>query len=78
MKVTVDENQVTIGNFLGEKIPRRAKILEDVKVTLDKDFLIVEGLNKEKAGQTAANIEKATRITKRDRRIFQDGIYMIK
>ena len=27
-------------------------------------------------GQTAANIENATRVRKRDPRVFQDGIYL--
>ncbi len=78
MKVTLSHSQVIISNFLGEKIPRKANIISDVNVKLDNDFLIVEGLDKEKTGQTAANIENATRITNRDRRVFQDGIYMIK
>jgi len=70
-------NLVVISNFLGEKIPRKANILKDVKVQLDNDILIVEGLDKEKTAQTAANIERATRITNRDRRVFQDGCYII-
>lgn len=77
MKVSLDEKEVIISNFLGEKIPRKAKILEGAKVKLENDILIVEGLDKEKVGQTSANIERATRITNRDRRVFQDGCFLL-
>lgn len=78
MKVTVEKDCVKISNFLGEKIPRISKIIQGVNVKLDGDFIVVNGNSIEDAGQTAANIEKATKIRKRDRRVFQDGIYIIK
>ncbi len=76
MTVKVDGNKMLIGNFLGEKIPRKATILDTVKVTIDGDVILVESVDLNKAGQTAANIETATKIRKRDRRVFQDGIYL--
>jgi large subunit ribosomal protein L6 len=38
--------------------------------------VVLTGIDKEKVGNTAANIEHATRIRKRDPRVFQDGIYI--
>ena len=76
MSVKLEGNNLIISNFLGEKIPRRAIILPDVKLTINGDQITVESHNLEAAGQTAANIERATVIRNRDRRIFQDGIYI--
>ncbi|MFH1592543.1 MAG: 50S ribosomal protein L6 [Candidatus Woesearchaeota archaeon] len=76
MKVAVEGDKVVINNFLGEKIPRTAKVLDDVKVEISGDEVTVEGVDLEKVGQTAANIERSTRITNRDRRVFQDGCYI--
>lgn len=63
-------------NFLGEKQPRIAKIIEGVTVKIGNDEVTITGIDKEKVGNTAANIEHATRITKRDPRVFQDGVYI--
>jgi large subunit ribosomal protein L6 len=76
MNVSVKENNVVINNFLGEKIPRKAKIYNGVKIDIQGDIIVLKSNNKESVGQTAANIEQATRITNRDRRIFQDGIFI--
>lgn len=76
MSVTADKGKITTNNFLGEKIPRIAKIIEETTVKIDGEIIIVEGTNIEKVGQTAANIEKSTKIKDKDRRKFQDGIYI--
>ncbi|AJC71257.1 50S ribosomal protein L6 [Thermococcus guaymasensis DSM 11113] len=75
--VKVQGDEVVIENFIGEKNPRRAKILPGVTVKVMGQEILVEGIDKEAVGQTAANIEQATRITKWDRRVFQDGIYIV-
>jgi len=38
--------------------------------------VIVEGIDIEHVGQTAANIELATKVKDKDRRVFADGIYI--
>ena len=78
IKNSVEGNHLLIQNFLGERFPRRADILENVKVEVKGEMLILTGIDKEKVGQTAANIERATKVKNRDIRVFQDGIYIIK
>jgi len=76
IKVSVRDEEVIIDNFLGEQYPRKAKIFGDVKVNVSKDDITIEGIDREKVGQTAANIERAVRVKNRDIRVFQDGIYI--
>jgi len=78
MTVNVEGDKVIIKNFLGEKIPRKSRILGDVKVSVEGDEISVKGCNIEDVGQTAANIELSCKVKKRDRRVFQDGCYIIK
>ncbi len=79
IKVAVKGDKLEIQNFLGEKVPRYAKILPGVKVEIvGKDTIIVKSIDIEKAGQTAANFEQATKTpTALDERKFQDGIYIV-
>jgi large subunit ribosomal protein L6 len=76
LTVSVEEHEVHIKNFLGEKGARIAKIKGDVEVHADKEFVTVSGLDVNEVSQTAANIEAACKLRSRDRRIFQDGIYI--
>ncbi len=79
ISVEVDEENriVRIKNFLGEKADRIARIIgDDVKVRVEGEDVIVEGTNIEHVGQTAANIELATKVKDKDRRVFSDGIYV--
>ena len=77
ISVKVDGDKLLIQNFLGERKPREAKILPNVKVEVKGTEITVSGIDVEAVGQTAANIEQATRITGKDRRVFQDGIYIV-
>ena len=76
VKFDNDTNELIVKNFLGEKKDRRIKLISGVDVRVNKDIIELESVNIEKAGQTAANIEKGTRVRKKDRRIFQDGIFI--
>ncbi len=76
--VKVEQNKMIISNFLGERTLRTAKILGDTKVEITGQDISLTGSNKEDVGQTAGNIETATKISKKDRRVFQDGIYILK
>lgn len=76
IKVAAKEGTVLIENFLGERHPRSATILGDVKVEVKGQDITVEGIDREHVAQTAANIELATRVRGRDIRVFQDGIYI--
>lgn len=76
IQVKVAGDKVEIANFLGEKQARYANIVEGVKVKLQGDELILNGIDREKIGNTAANVEQACKVRKRDPRVFQDGIYI--
>ncbi len=77
INVEIKDGEAVIKNFIGEKIPRKTKILKGVEIELDNDIIKVKSVDKELAGQVAANFEAATKIRKRDRRVFQDGIFII-
>ena len=74
--VKLKGSTVIIENFTGERSPRIAKIQGDSKVTVKGEDVIVQGLTLEDVSQTAANMERATKVTRKDPRIFLDGIYI--
>ncbi len=77
IQVKVEKDKVRIDNFIGERFPRYAKIVgSNTKVTVEGDDVIVEGPCKEAVGQTAGNIENATKIKYKDPRVFLDGVYI--
>ncbi len=73
--VEVKGDKVYFNNFLGEKVPRKARIMEGVEVKVKGREIIIRGCDKEMVGQTAANLRQALKIRNRDPRIFQDGLY---
>jgi len=76
ISVKVREKTVAIENFTGERSPRIAKIMGDTKVVAKDEDIIVQGTQIEDVSQTAANIEKATKVKRKDPRVFLDGIYV--
>jgi large subunit ribosomal protein L6 len=76
MQVSVQDGDVVIENFLGEKAPRRTEIRGDTEVSVDGEELTISGPSIEDVGQTAADIEQLTRVTDKDTRVFQDGVYI--
>jgi len=76
--MAVKGNIFVVNNYFGERVPRNADILSGVDVKVNKKVeVVVSGIDKELVGQTAANIEKCATVKNRDRRVFQDGIYLI-
>ena len=76
MTVKVQGKDIIIENLIGERDVRRAKAVGDTEVIVKDDDIIVKGINIEDVGQTAANIQQATKIRKKDVRTFMDGIYV--
>ena len=76
ISVKLQGETVLIENFTGERNPRKAKIKGDVKVKIQSDDVLIQGTNIEEVSQTAANIEQATKVKKKDPRVFLDGLYV--
>jgi large subunit ribosomal protein L6 len=69
-------SQILVENFVGERSPRVAEIVGDCKISIEGDDIIVKGVSVEDVGQTAANVELATKIKRKDQRVFLDGVYI--
>lgn len=77
MNVSYNNNVLSIKNFIGEKIPRELTVRKEVSLKIEGEVIVIESANKELAGNTAGAVEKLTRRPNFDKRIFQDGIYII-
>jgi len=75
--VKVEGNKLLIQNFIGERSPRTADIIGNTKVEVNGPEITVSGISKDDVGQTAANMEQATRIHGYDKKVFMDGIYLV-
>jgi len=76
ISVKTQGKSILIENFTGERRARRVKTIGEVKVKIEAEDIIIEGVNLEDVSQTAANIEQATRVRRKDPRVFLDGIYV--
>jgi large subunit ribosomal protein L6 len=74
--VKVKGKNVNVENFVGERSARVTDIVGDCKVSVEGDDIIIKGVSLEDVGQTSANLEQATKIKRKDQRIFLDGIYV--
>lgn len=77
IQLKLQGHRLEINNFLGEKKPRYAQIEEGVVAKVGTDEVVLNGINRELVGNSAANIEHATHIRNRDPRVFQDGIFIV-
>lgn len=77
MTVAFSNGTLTIKNFFGERVPRVVEIDKRISVKVQGKEILVEGVDKELVGDAAARIELKTRRPGFDRRIFQDGIYLV-
>ena len=67
-----------IKNFIGERGDRSARLIGDIKIRTTEDEIFISGINIEHVSQSAANIQQACKIRDKDRRVFLDGIYVIR
>lgn len=77
MSVKIEGSNIKVENYLGEKVPRKTRIVGDCKIQVKGTEVTITGNDIEEVGQTAANIEQLTKVKNRDPRVFQDGIYLI-
>lgn len=78
MNVKLSNGVLKVKNFLGEKTERVCTVPDDVKVNVNGANITVSSADIERAGNVASSIELTTRISNRDLRVFQDGIYITK
>jgi len=78
VKIKIDQNNLVIENFLGERNPRSVPIPENLKAEVKENVITVTGIDRALVGQLCARIEQVTKVRGYDRRVFQDGCYITK
>ncbi|KAJ2654986.1 60S ribosomal protein L9B [Coemansia sp. RSA 1200] len=77
--ILAEENAVEVRNFLGEKFVRKIQLYDGVKIEQSKarkEELILTGNDVNAVSQSAASIQQATRVRRKDIRKFLDGVYV--
>ena len=77
MNVALKGKNLEVKNLFGETIPRVLEIPEGAQVKVEGDKINVTGIDKELVSRCAAGIEQLTRRPGFDKRVFQDGAYII-
>jgi len=73
--VKVQDKEILIENFQGERAPRICRIFGKTKVSPKGDDVIITGHVLTDVTQTAAEIEQNSKVKNKDHRVFLDGIY---
>ncbi len=76
INVSLSGKDLSIKNFIGEKMARKFKIPAGVSVKVSGSDIEIEGPDKDIVGNVAAAIEKLTKRSNFDKRVFQDGIIL--
>lgn len=76
VSVKVQGKNILVENFYGERSPRVAEIIGDTKAEVQGEDIILNGVSIQDVGQTAANLEQATTVRRKDQRVFLDGVYV--
>ena len=76
--VSVNGREFSVRNYFGEKTARKFTLPEGVSVKVKENEIEIESCDKELVGSVTSSIEKLTRRTTFDRRVFQDGIVLLK
>lgn len=76
MNLNLTGNKLTISNFLGSKKPRVVALPAGVDITISGKEILLKSPDIELAGMASTRLEQATRLSNKDRRVFQDGIFI--
>ncbi len=76
ISIKTSGKNIVIENFTGERNPRKVKTIGEVQIKIQSEDILVQGINLEDVSQTAANIEQATKVKRKDPRIFLDGMFI--
>jgi len=77
LTIKVTGKTLAVENFLGEKKPRTMDVVEGVAIQVKGQEVTLTGIDRERVGLCASQIEQLCRVRNRDRRVFQDGVYII-